>query len=221
MKGVLIYMEKSLPKKKYYENVANTIIKNMEKRQIEGYYCPDSASALKKALELIPKGSSIGWGGSMTLTETGLMDAIQNGDYKIINRELAKTPEEQRKIYGEICCTDYFLMSTNAITLDGELINIDGRGNRVSFLCYGPQNVLILTGINKIVTDIDAGLKRARDIAAPPNTVRLNRKTPCAITGKCENCYSPDCICSQFVVTRRSGVPNRIKVIIIGEELGY
>ena len=214
-------MEKSLPKKKYYENVANTIIKNMEKRQIEGYYCPDNYSALKKALELIPKGSSIGWGGSMTLTETGLMDAIQNGDYKIINRELAKTPEEQRKIYGEICCADYFLMSTNAITLDGELINIDARGNRVSFLCYGPQNVLILTGINKIVTDIDAGLKRARDIAAPPNTVRLNRKTPCSITGKCENCYSPDCICSQFVVTRRSGVPNRIKVIIIGEELGY
>lgn len=214
-------MEKSLPKKKYYENIANTIIKNMEKRQIEGYYCPDSASALKKALELIPKGSSIGWGGSMTLTEIGLMNAIQNGDYKIINRDIAKTPEEQRKIYGEICCADYFLMSTNAITLDGELINIDGRGNRVSFLCYGPQNVLILTGINKIVTDIDAGLKRARDIAAPPNTVRLNRKTPCAITGKCENCYSPDCICSQFVVTRRSGVPNRIKVIIIGEELGY
>lgn len=214
-------MEKSLPKKKYYENVANTIIKNMEKRQIEGYYCPDSASALKKALELIPKGSSIGWGGSITLTETGLMDAIQNGDYKIINRELAKTPEEQKKVYGEICCADYFLMSTNAITLDGELVNIDGRGNRVSFLCYGPQNVLILTGINKIVTDIDAGLKRARDIAAPPNTVRLNKKTPCAITGKCENCYSPDCICGQFVVTRRSGVPSRIKVILIGEELGY
>ena len=214
-------MEKSLPKKKYYENVANTIIKNMEKRQIEGHYCPDNYSAWKKALELIPKGSSIGWGGSMTLTETGLMDAIQNGDYKIINREIAKTPEEQRKTYGEICCADYFLMSTNAITLDGELINIDGRGNRVSFLCYGPQNVLILTGINKIVTDIDAGLKRARDIAAPPKTVRVNRKTPCAITGKCENCYSPACICSQFVVTRRSGVPNRIKVIIIGEELGY
>lgn len=214
-------MEKSLPKQKYYENVANTIIKNMEKRQIEGYYCPDSASALKKALELIPKGASIGWGGSMTLTETGLMDAIQNGDYKIINRELAKTPEEQRKIYGEICCADYFLMSTNAITLDGELVNIDGRGNRVSFLCYGPQNVLILAGINKIVTDIESGLKRARDISAPPNTVRLNRKTPCSITGKCENCYSPDCICGQFVVTRRSGLPNRIKVILIGEELGY
>ena len=214
-------MEKLLPKEKYYENVANTIIKNMEKRQIEGYYCPDKESALKKALELIPKGSSIGWGGSVTLSETGLMDAIQNGDYKVINRELAKTAEEQRKVYGEICCSDFFLMGTNAITLEGELINIDGRGNRVAFLCYGPQNVLILVGMNKVVTDIDSGFKRVRNIASPPNTVRLNKKTPCAITGKCENCYSPDCICSQFVVTRRSGTPNRIKVILIGEELGY
>ena len=214
-------MEKLLPKERYYENVANTIIKNMEKRQIEGYYCPDKKSALKKALELIPKGASIGWGGSVTLSETGLMDAIQNGDYKIIDRDTAKNLEEQRKIYGEICMSDVFLMGTNAITLDGELINIDGRGNRVSFLCYGPQNVIILAGMNKVVTDIDSGLKRVRNIASPPNTIRLNRKTPCAITGKCEDCYSPDCICGQFVVTRRSGVPNRIKVILIGEELGY
>ena len=112
-------------------------------------------------------------------------------------------------------------MSTNAITLEGELINIDGRGNRLAFLCFGPQNVLILAGMNKVVTDIDSGFKRVRNIASPPNTVRLNKKTPCAITGKCENCYSPDCICSQFVVTRRSSTPNRIKVILIGEELGY
>ena len=144
-----------------------------------------------------------------------------NGDYKVINRELAKTAEEQRKVYGQICCSDYFLMGTNAITLDGELINIDGRGNRVAFLCYGQQKVLILVWMNKIVTDIDSGFKRVRNIASPPNTVRLNKKTPCAVTGKCEDCYSPDCICGQFVVTRRSGVPNRIKVILIGEELGY
>lgn len=214
-------MENLLPKQKYYENVANTIIKNLSKRQIEGYYCPDSASALKKALELIPKGASIGWGGSMTLIETGLLDAIKTDDYKIIDRDTAKTQEEQRKIYGEICCADYFLMSTNAITLDGELINIDGRGNRVAFLCYGPQNVLILAGMNKVVTDVEAGFKRVRDIASPPNAVRLNKKTPCAITGKCGDCYSPDCICGQFVVTRRSIVTNRIKVILIGEELGY
>ncbi|MBQ3145652.1 MAG: lactate utilization protein [Clostridia bacterium] len=214
-------MEKLLPKQKYYENVANTIIKNLSKRQIEGYYCKDKESAVKKALELIPKEASVSWGGSMTLTETGLMDAIKNGDYKLIDRDAATNLEEQRKVYGEICMSDVFLMSTNAITLDGELINIDGRGNRVAFLCYGPQNVVILAGMNKIVTDVESGLKRVRDIASPPNTVRLNKKTPCAITGKCEDCYSPDCICGQFVVTRRSGVPNRIKIILIGEELGY
>ena len=214
-------MKQSIPKKEYYENVANTIIKNMEKRQIEGYYCPDKESALQKALGLIPKGSSIGWGGSITLSETGLLDAIQNGDYKIIDRDKVTSLEDQRKIYGEICMSDFFLMSTNAITLDGELINIDGRGNRVAFLCYGPQNVIILAGMNKVVTDIDSGFKRVRNIASPPNTIRLNKKTPCSVTGKCEDCYSPDCICGQFVVTRRSGVPNRIKVILIGEELGY
>ena len=214
-------MEKILPKQQYYENISNTIIKNFNKRQIEGYYCPDRKSALQKTLELIPQGSSVGWGGSMTLIETGLLDAIQNGDYAVINRDMATNLEEQRKIYGEICCCDYFLMSTNSITLDGELINIDGRGNRVAFLCYGPQNVIILTGINKIVTDVESGLKRVRNIASSPNAIKLNRKTPCAITGKCGNCYSPDCMCGQFVITRRSGIPNRIKVILIGEELGY
>lgn len=214
-------MDKILPKQKYYENVANTIIKNFSKRQIEGYYCKNRKEALQKALELIPEGASVGWGGSMTLVETGLLEAIKTGDYKVIDREKARDLEEQRKVYGEICCSDFFLMSTNAITLDGELINIDGRGNRVAFLCYGPQNVLILAGMNKVVSDVESGFKRVRDIASPPNTIRLNKKTPCAITGKCEDCYSPDCICGQFVVTRRSGVPNRIKVILVGEELGY
>ena len=135
-------MEELNSKQKYYENVANTIIKNLEKRQIEGYYCPNRISAVQKALELMPKGATLSWGGSVTLIETGLMEAIQKGDYKIINKDTAKNLEEQRKIYGQICCSDYFLMSTNAITLEGELINIDGRGNRVAFLCYGPQNVL-------------------------------------------------------------------------------
>ena len=209
------------PKQKYYKNLANTIIQNLAKRQIEGYYCSDRKSALEKTLELIPKGATIGWGGSMTIIETGILDAIQNDNYKIINRDMAKTLEEQKRIYSEIFCADFFLMSTNAITLDGELINIDGRGNRVSFLCFGPQNVLILIGMNKVVTDIESGFKRVHNIASPPNAIRLNKKTPCAITGKCEDCYSADCMCGQFVITRRSGIPNRIKVILIGEELGY
>lgn len=209
------------PKQKYYENAAATIINNLEKRQIEGYYCPTGADAVKKALELIPEGASIGWGGSMTLSETGLMDAIRGANYRIIDRETAKTPEDQRKLYGEICCSDFFLMSTNAITMDGELVNIDGRGNRVAFLCFGPQNVLILAGMNKVTSDVESAVQRVRDIASPPNTVRLNKNTPCAVTGRCGDCFSPDCICSQIVITRRSGIPNRIKVILIGEELGY
>lgn len=209
------------PKQKYYENVANTVIKNFAKRQIEGYYCPDSESAVKKALELMPQGASVAWGGSMTLAETGLMEAIKDGSYRIIDRESCKTKEEERKLYGEICCADYFLMSTNAFTLDGELINVDGRGNRVSFLCYGPQNVIILAGMNKLVSDVESGIKRVHTWAAPPNALRLGRETSCGVTGVCTDCQSPDCMCSQTVITRRSFYPNRIKIILIGEELGY
>ena len=214
-------MENILPKQKYYENVANTIIKNFKKRQIEGFYCPNKISALDKALELIPNGSTIGWGDSMTLIETGLINALQNRNYRIIYRDIASSLEEEREFYSKIYCSDYFLMSTNAITLDGELINIDGKGNRVSFLCFGPQNVLILTGLNKVVADIESGFKRVQNVASSPNAIRLNRNTPCSITGRCENCYSPDCMCGQLVITRHSVIPNRIKVILIGEELGY
>lgn len=218
MKGMI---SMDISKQRYYEKVSNTIIQNLEKRQIEGYYCFDKKTAVNKALKLIPSKASISWGGSVTLFETGLMDAIKAEDYKLINREDAKNLDEQRQIHGEICCSDFFLMSTNAITLDGELVNIDGRGNRVAFLCYGPQNVLILAGMNKIVSNIEEGIKRIRNISAPPNAIRLNRKTPCSITGKCEDCFSSECMCGQIVITRRSIIPGRIKVILIGEELGY
>ena len=209
------------PKAIANQNLANTIIKNMAKRNMEGYYCATSAEAVEKALSLMPEGSSVTWGGSMSIIECGLMDAVKTGKYEIIDRDLAKTPQEVREMYAKQVMADYYLMSTNALTMNGELVNIDGRANRVSCLCWGPQNVIIIAGMNKIATDVEDAIKRARNIAAPANTVRLNRNTPCTQTGKCENCYSPDCICSQFVVTRRSGVPNRIKVILVGEELGY
>ena len=209
------------PKAIANQNLANTIIKNMAKRNMEGYYCATSAEAVEKALSLMPEGSSVTWGGSMSIIECGLMDAVKTGKYEIIDRDLAKTPQEVREMYAKQVMADYYLMSTNAITMNGELVNIDGRANRVSCLCWGPQNVIIIAGMNKVATDVEDAIKRARNIAAPANTVRLNRNTPCTQTGKCENCYSPDCICSQLVVTRRSGVPNRIKVILVGEELGY
>lgn len=209
------------PKKQYYENVAKTIISNLEKRSMEGYYCEDRASAVEKILSLMPKGSSIGWGGSMTMNEIGLLDKLQEEDYVIFNRDLAKTKEEQKEVYSKIVGADYFLMSTNAITLDGELVNVDGRGNRVSFLCFGPENVIIVTGMNKVVANEEDAIRRVRNIAAPPNTVRLNKKTPCATTGMCGNCLSPDCICCQTVITRKSITSGRIKVVLVGEELGY
>ena len=209
------------PKAIANQNLANTLIKNMAKRNMEGYYCATSAEAVEKALSLMPEGSSVTWGGSMSIIECGLMDAVKTGKYEIIDRDLAKTPQEVREMYAKQVMADYYLMSTNAITMNGELVNIDGRANRVSCLCWGPQNVIIIAGMNKVATDVEDAIKRARNIAAPANTVRLNRNTPCTQTGKCENCYSPDCICSQLVVTRRSGIPNRIKVILVGEELGY
>jgi hypothetical protein len=124
-------------------------------------------------------------------------------------------------MYSRQVMADFFLMSSNAITIDGELVNIDGRANRVSLLCWGPQNVIVIAGMNKIASDVESAVQRVRDAAAPPNTVRLNKNTPCAQTGRCGNCYSPDCICSQIVITRRSSTPKRIKVILVGEELGY
>lgn len=209
------------PKEIAKQNLANTIIKNMQKKNMEGYYCATSAEAVEKALSLMPEGSSITWGGSETVKECGLMDAIHEKKYELIDRAEAKTPAEARIMYGRQVMADFFLMSSNAVTIGGELVNIDGNSNRVACLCCGPQNVIVIAGMNKVVSTIEDGVNRVRNFAAPPNTVRLNRNTPCSTTGKCGDCYSPDCVCSQIVITRRSSIPNRIKVILVGEELGF
>ena len=157
----------------------------------------------------------------MSVSECGLMDAIQGGKYQLIDRMTAKSPEEAREIFSKTVMADYYLMSTNAITFDGELINIDGNGNRVACLIHGPKHVIIVAGMNKLVSNVEDGQRRVRDIATPANTKRLNKNTPCFHTGRCGDCLSPDCICNQIVVTRRSGHPGRIKVFLVGEELGY
>ncbi len=210
-----------MPKATFYANQAATIIKNLEKRNMEGYYCPDAASAVEKALSMMPEQSVISWGGSMTLTEIGLMEQIKKQNYVVIDRMLANTPEERQKVYGQTVLADYFLMSTNAITLDGQLVNIDGAGNRVACLIHGPKNVLILAGMNKVCPDLESAFKRVKNCATPPNTVRLNCKTPCAVTGVCGDCLTPETICCQEVITRYSRIKGRIKVILIGEEYGY
>lgn len=209
-------------KRQAWKNQAQTMIQNLEKRNMEGYFAETKEEAVSLIMErFLTPGTSVCFGGSMTLTESGLMDALRQSDCIVYDRAAAKTPEETRDMKANMINSDYFLMSTNAITIDGELINMDGFANRVSFLCYGPAHVIVLAGMNKVVSGVEDGVRRVRDMASPPNTVRLNKNTPCAKTGRCGDCYSEDCICSQLVITRRSSVKNRIKVILVAEELGY
>ena len=209
------------PKNKNYENLATTVIKNMAKRQMEGYYAKDKKEALELLISMIPEGSSIGYGGSVSLSEAGVLQALDSPKYRLIKREEAKTAEDTERVFREILFADFFLMSSNAITVDGELVNVDGRGNRIAFLAYGPKNVILLCGMNKITADIDTAIKRIKALAAPMNAVRLNRSTPCAVTGVCGDCQSPDCICANTIITRRSHIKGRVKVILVGEELGF
>lgn len=209
-------------KKQAYKTLADTMIKNFAKRNIEAFYCDGKEEAKALAMEFMKDGGTVGMGGSATVRETGLVDAIkETATLRFLDRDTAKTPEEKKAIYLETMAADYFLMSSNAITVDGELINIDGNGNRVACLIYGPENVIIMAGMNKVVDDVEAGIQRVGTHAAPPNAVRLGLRTPCGSIGHCTDCHSPDCMCCQIVITRHSRHTGRIKVILIGEELGF
>ncbi len=210
-----------LPKQQAYENLADSLIEKFNLRGIEGYYCGTKEEALLMAERFLTPGCSVSWGGSETLEEIGLIDVLKASDYVVYDRKTAKDAEEARELFGKIVTVDYFFMSSNAITLDGELVNIDGTGNRVACLIHGPANVIIVAGMNKMVPDVKSGVARVRNMAAPPNAVRLGMNTPCNSLGRCGNCLSEDCMCDQIVITRKSKVQNRIKVILVGEELGY
>ncbi len=210
------------PKKQAYAALANTLIHNLKRNNMEGFYCDSSADAVALAMDLMKDAKTVGMGGSETVRECGLLDAVKESEaLHFIDRNQATTPEERRACYAETVCADYFLMSTNAITLDGELVNIDGNGNRLACLMQGPEHVLVITGMNKVVEDVESGIQRIGLAAAPPNAARLSRNTPCSQTGHCGDCHSKDCICGHIVVTRHSIHPGRIKVILVGEELGF
>ncbi len=201
---------------------AKSIISAIEKRNMTAYYCEDIDACRQKVLELIPEGSVISWGGSMSIHECGLPEALKGrGDCDVLDRSQYVTAEQQQEFAVKTFQSDYFLMSTNAITLDGELVNIDGYGNRVASLIYGPKHVIVVTGMNKVVPDVKQGFDRVRNIASPPNTVRLGKNTPCSKLGKCGDCMSPDCICNQIVVTRRSRDKERIIILLVNENLGF
>lgn len=209
------------PKKQAYEKTANTIISDLNRRNMDGYYFETAKEAIAAILNQIPDNSKVTWAGSVSFIESGMKEALENGNYELIDRDAVSTPEEAREVYGKQVMSDFCFMSTNAITLKGELVNIDGRSNRMSLLLHGPSNIILLVGMNKVVADIESGIKRIRTTACPANTIRLNKNTPCSKAGVCGECLLDDSICSNIVITRRSTYKGRIKVYLIGEELGF
>lgn len=197
------------------------IIKGLESRNMEGYYVNTKEEALAKALELIPEGSKVTWGGSVTIEEIGLKKTMCEGNYIEFNRDAAKNPEEKRAMELAAYDCDFFLTSANAITEDGVIVNIDGLANRVSAISFGPRNVLMIVGMNKVAKDVENAVSRAQNEAAPINAQRFNPDTPCMKTGTCFDCKVPDTICCQYLITRYSKIPKRIKVILVNEELGF
>ncbi len=210
------------PKQQAYQTLGNSMIKNFAKRNIEAFYCATKEDAVKTAMEIMKDGGSVGMGGTESVKEAGLLDAVKNAEHlHFIDRNLATTPAERKAVFLETMAADYFLMSSNAVTIDGELVNIDGNANRLACLLHGPEHVIVLVGMNKVVDDVDSAIQRIGTHAAPPNAARLHTKTPCAALGHCGDCHCDDCMCCQIVITRHSRHSGRIKVILVGEELGF
>jgi L-lactate utilization protein LutC len=209
-------MDKNIVKRN--ELLAQKVIKGLESRNMSGYYAEDREAALQKALELIPEGSSVTMGGGVSVAEIGLVKALKEGSYNFIDRN---DYEDKRKAMLLAYDADVFLASCNAITEDGVLVNIDGNANRVSAIAHGPKKVVMIVGMNKVCSDVDGAMKRARNVAAPINAQRFGLSTPCAKTGACMNCKSPDTICCQFLITRFSRHAGRIHVILVNDNLGF
>ena len=200
------------------ELLARKVIEGLESRNMSGYYAANKEEALGQALNLIPEGSTVTMGGGMSVHEIGLVDLLKKGNYNFIDRD---EMEDKRAAMLAAYDADFFLMSANAMTEDGILVNIDGNANRVSALAQGPRKVIVIVGMNKICDDVDGAMKRARNVAAPINAQRFGLNTPCSKTGACMNCKSPDTICCQFLITRYSKHKDRIHVILVNDMLGF
>lgn len=206
--------------KNYYEKRGEILVKNLRSRHFDAYYCASKEEALEKALELIPKGASVGWGGVMSAAQIGLLDAVRQGDYRAIDRERCTTQEEKLQAAKDAMFADVFLTSANGLSLDGEMVNIDGQGNRVAAIVYGPREVLVIAGMNKVSDTLEDAITRARTVAAPLNQQRFMLNNPCTATGTCADCKSETCICNQILITRHCRPVGRIKFILVGEDLG-
>ena len=199
--------------------LAGVCVKNLKNNGFAADYFETVPEALAFVQNLIPAGSSVGFGGSETLKQTGILDWLyENKDYTVYDRYHT---DDVKKVFHQCLMADYYLMSTNALTADGHLYNVDNTGNRVAALAYGPDHVVIIAGTNKIVRNDEVAVNRNEDVAAPANNIRLNMPNPCTEYGRCMHCSRDTTLCNQLVITRRSKPVGRIHVILINEELGY
>lgn len=207
-------------------------IANLQRNNMLGFYCETKEEALKKVLELIEEGDTVTNGGSETLKQVGVIDAVKNGNYNYVDRSLAESKEEAEELMREAYFADVYLTSSNAVTQYGELYNVDGNSNRVSAILYGPKSVVVVCGYNKIVKNFDEAVYRVKTKAAPPNTQRLHTGAYCEHAGEClsvgrdgsfmcDGCRGEGRICCNYVVCAQQRHKDRIKVIIVGESLGY
>lgn len=208
------------PRQMYYEKRAQFLLKNLKARHFGAWYCADKEEALRKALELIPSGATVGWGGAMSAVQIGLMDSLRAGEYRVIDRDKTSNSEERHAAMKQCLTSDVFITGANAISLDGQMVNIDGVGNRVAAIVYGPDTVIVIAGMNKVADTLEDAVRRARTVAAPSNKQRFPAETPCLVTGTCADCLSPGCICNQILVTRNCNPAGRINIILVGEDLG-
>lgn len=205
----------------YNEMLAGRVIKSLEKNSMNGLYVQTKEEVLEKVISLIPEGSKVGTGGSLSLDQIGVKDVLRTGNYSFIDRNLpGLSEEESHQMRRDSLHADVFLTSTNALTMDGKLVNIDGTGNRVAAISYGPTKVIVVAGINKIVTDLEAAIRRIKDYVTPLHARRRDRSVPCAKTGVCVDCKIPERSCNIVTIIEHQRQKDRITIIIVGEELG-
>ena len=211
----------AIPKELYYAKRGDILVKNLRSRHFDAHYCTTKEAALEKALSLIPQGASVGWGGATSAQQIGLLQAVRQGDYRPIDRDNCQTPQERHQAMRNAMTADVFITGANALSLDGQMVNIDGMGNRVASIIYGPKTVIVIAGMNKVEDTLEKAIIRARTVAAPINQQRFMGDTPCSKTGSCGDCKSESCICNQIVITRHCRPVERIRFILVGEDLGF
>ncbi len=215
-------MEEKTPKQIWYDKAGKKVVEALKKRNFDAHYVSTSKEATEKIFELIPKTDVVSWGGSETLRTLGIQEKLYEKGYTVIDRDTAKTPEERADLMRKGLLCDTFLMSSNAISEDGQLFNIDGNGNRVAAMIFGPKSVIVVAGMNKVVKSLDDAISRTKNFASPVNVQRFkNLNTPCAVNGVCSDCTGPESVCAYMVTTRLCRPAGKIKVILVGEDLGF